>query len=82
MGFCGCNGFGTYRYGAKVTLPATLPERTGYAFAGWKNEDGKEPETIFDALQNFVNSLLWYIILLFIVYEYFSNALSHFIYIG
>ena len=33
---------GTYRYGAKVTLPATLPERTGYAFAGWKDEAGKE----------------------------------------
>lgn len=35
---------GTYRYGAKVTLPSTLPERKGYAFAGWKNEDGKEYE--------------------------------------
>ena len=33
---------GTYRYGAKITLPATLPERTGYAFAGWKDEAGKE----------------------------------------
>ena len=33
---------GTYRYGAKVTLPATLPKRTGYAFAGWKDEAGKE----------------------------------------
>ena len=33
---------GTYRYGAKVTLPSTLPERKGYAFAGWKDEAGKE----------------------------------------